>query len=235
MAEYTQKLVLEGIDVFKTRRNPGHPFLKDMVDAMSYQKWVLNCISFLKVDAPDHVEQIKAIYKKTMDYPCFEDAEMIYGIVLSADEYIKSKHELLTKESDVKKSTNAFTLDFLSPKLVEKCADHFSRAKYDECILNATKVVEVAVREAAAFSDSDVGVSLMHKAFKPENPILKYSSIHSEQEAVMHLFSGFIGVFKNPHSHRFLEIKDPLAAFEILSFANRLLNLVDNIKKSNTP
>ena len=200
---------------------------------MKYQKWVLNCISFLKVDAPDHVEQIKAIYKP--DYSLYHQAEKIFGITQSAVEYIKAKREPLTRESFEKKSPNAFVLDFLHSKLVEKCADHFLAEKYDDCILNATKAVEVAVRDAAGLTNTDIGVNLMRKTFKPDNPILKYSNTTAEQEAVMHLFSGFIGVFKNPHSHRFLEIRDPLTAFEILSFANHLLNLVENIKGGKNP
>ena len=75
----------------------------------------------------------------------------------------------------------------------------------------------------------------MRKAFRPNNPILKYSENNSEQEALMHLFSGFIGVFKNPHSHRFLEVKDPLSAFEILIFANHLLGLLLKSNGSDGP
>jgi len=226
MAEYPQNLLLEGIEVLKTRKPSGNPMLYDHVDTVMCQKWALNCISFLKLDAPDHVEQIKAIYKP--DHSLHHQAEKIFGIVQSAVEFIQAKSAPLTRESVENKSPEAFALDFLNPKLVEKCSDHFVTGKYDDCILNAAKTVEVAVREAAGLSNSDIGVSLMRKAFKPDAPILKYSDITAEQEAVMHLFSGFIGIFKNPHSHRFLEIKDPLTAFEILSFADHLLNLVQN-------
>jgi uncharacterized protein (TIGR02391 family) len=192
-----------------------------------YQKWALNCLSFLKLDAPDHVEQIKAIYKP--DYSLYHQAEKIFGIVQSAVEFIQANRVApLTRKSVENKSPEAFALDFLDSMLVEKCSDHFKTGKYDDCILNAAKVVEVAVRDAASLSNTDVGVSLMRKAFKPDAPLLKYSEIIAEQEAVMHLFSGFIGVFKNPHSHRFLEIKDPLTAFEILSFADHLMGLVRN-------
>lgn len=205
MANYPQNLLIEGIAVLKSRIPSGHPFLYDEVDTMKYQKWVLNCISFLKTDAPDHVEQIKAIYEP--DYCIYHQAEKIFGIIQSAVEYIKASREPVTRESVAKKSPDAFTLDFLHPKLVEKCSDHFLSKKYDDCILNATKVVEVAVREASGLPNTDLGVNLMRKAFKPDSPILNYSDTAAEQEAVMHLFSGFIGVFKNPHSHLFLEIK----------------------------
>lgn len=233
MVEYPHDLLVEGIQVLKSRIPSGHPFLLDQVETIKYHKWVLNCISFLKLDASDHVEQIKVIYKP--DYSLYHQAEKIFGIVESAVEFIQAKRQPVTRELVKKKSPDAFALDFLHPMLVEKCADHFLAEKYDDCILNATKAVEVAVREAAGLSNTDLGVSLMRKAFKPDAPILKYSDASAEQEAVMHLFSGFIGVFKNPHSHRFLEIKDPLTAFEILSFANHLLNLVGNITGEASP
>ena len=67
------------------------------------------------------------------------------------------------------------------------------------------------------------------------DPQIVVSDTAAEQQSVMELFSGFIGVFKNPHSHRFLEIKDPLTAFEILSFANHLLNLVVSISGKASP
>ncbi len=232
MTDYPKNLQIEGAVVLQTRRYSGSPLLNDDVDPVLYHKWILNCISFLKVDAPDHVLEIKAIYKP--DYSFYYQAEKIFGIVQSAVEYVEARREPLTREAVTRKAPEAFALDFLHPKVVEKCADHFLAKKYDDCILNATKVVEVAVRNAAHLPNSDVGVNLMRKAFKVDNPILKYSDTPAEQESVMNLFSGFIGVFKNPHSHRFLEIKDPLTAFEILSFANHLLGLVENLKERNT-
>jgi hypothetical protein len=151
MAEYPQNLLLEGIEVLKSRISSGHPFLHDQVEGMKYQKWVSNCISFLKLDAPDHVEQIKAIHNP--DYSLYPHAEKIFGIVQSAVEFIQAKHQPLTRESVEKKSPDAFALDFLHPKLVEKCSDHFLSGKFDDCILNAAKAIEVAVRETACLSD----------------------------------------------------------------------------------
>lgn len=114
---------------------------------------------------------------------------------------------------------------------MEKCADHFTARKYDDCILNAAKVVEVMAREAAELSAEDVGVNLMRKAFKPTNPILKFSDVAAEQEAAMNLYCGFIGFFKNPHSHKFLNISDPLTAFEILCTANHLCTMIERAQK----
>jgi hypothetical protein len=58
------------------------------------------------------------------------------------------------------------------------------------------------------------------------------SDVAAEQEAAMNLFCGFIGFFKNPHSHKFLNISDPLSAFEVLSIANHLCTLVGKAQKA---
>ncbi|MCK4395284.1 MAG: TIGR02391 family protein [Candidatus Marinimicrobia bacterium] len=123
-----------------------------------------------------------------------------------------------------------FNLEFLNDKLKEKCVDHFHSGKFDEAVFIACKVIEVRTRELAQLKNTDIGIDLMRKAFNPKNPRLKYSEIVAEQESVMHLFSGFIGTFKNPHSHRFIGIKDPLTAFEIISFANHLYEILDKAK-----
>ncbi len=233
---YTDKLLQEGIKVLQSRISSEHQFLYDSVESIGYHKWALNCISFLKDSAPDHVEQIKAIYKP--DLALHHQAEKIFGIVQSAHEYLAAQSkekESLSPDTVAGKSPEEFSLDFLSGQLRAKCAEHFYAAKYDDAILNAAKVVEVAVREKSSLDDADLGVNLMRKAFRPNNPILKYSENNSEQEALMHLFSGFIGVFKNPHSHRFLEVKDPLSAFEILIFANHLLGLLLKSNGSDRP
>jgi uncharacterized protein (TIGR02391 family) len=185
----------------------------------------MDCIGRLSDDAPEHVAQIKAVYQPNI--ALYHQAEQIFAILASAVELLRDKKEDLSRRSVSEKSPAAFSLDFLNPNLVAKCADHFYAGKYDDCILNAAKVVEVMVREHAELSVEDVGVNLMRKAFKPGNPMLKFSDVAAEQEAAMNLYCGFIGFFKNPHSHKFLNISDPLTAFEILSMANHLCTMVD--------
>ena len=75
---------------------------------------------------------------------------------------------------------------------------------------------------------SDLGVRLMRQAFaKDRGPLTDESADPGEQEAMMHLFGGAIGVFKNPSSHRTVNYDDPTLAAEAVLLADLLLRLVD--------
>jgi uncharacterized protein (TIGR02391 family) len=89
------------------------------------------------------------------------------------------------------------------------------------------KAVEVAVRDAAHLP-GELGVRLMRKAFDPKNgPLTDTEADEGEREALSALFAGAIGSYKNPHSHRDVQLTDPRAAVEIIMLANHLLRIVD--------
>lgn len=49
----------------------------------------------------------------------------------------------------------------------------------------------------------------------------------AEREALMHLFAGAVGSYKNPHSHRNVPMEDAGEATEIVMLASHLLRIVD--------
>jgi hypothetical protein len=68
----------------------------------------------------------------------------------------------------------------------------------------------------------------MRKAFHEDNgPLTDKSAEKSERQARSALFSGAIGSYKNPHSHRDVNLDDPEEATEIVLLANHLLRIVD--------
>lgn len=118
----------------------------------------------------------------------------------------------------------------IHPKITKDVYPLFMSGDYETCIFKAFKAVEVAVREAAGSDFSElIGVNLMRNAFHPDKgPLTNPQEPISEREALMHLFAGAIGRFKNPTSHRNVAITSPQETVEAIQFASHLLRVVDD-------
>jgi uncharacterized protein (TIGR02391 family) len=100
--------------------------------------------------------------------------------------------------------------DSLHPSIREDVWSLYHRGKYDTAIFEAMKAVEVAVRDAAELTAADIGKDLMRKAFAIEGGRLTDTSAEpAERQARSDLFAGAIGSYKNPHSHRNVDLDDP--------------------------
>jgi uncharacterized protein (TIGR02391 family) len=131
-----------------------------------------------------------------------------------------------------------FTVARLLPKelLDGRIADivwgAFMRGEFDGASFYAMKGVEVAVREAAGFGNDLIGVALMRKAFAIEDgPLTDMTAEKGERVGRMELFAGAIASYKNPHSHRDVNLDDPREALEIVLLANHLLRIVEARQK----
>lgn len=121
-----------------------------------------------------------------------------------------------------------FPKSMLHPSIAELVWISLARGELSDAVFTAFRTVEEVVRAAGGFTDTDYGVDLMRRAFNPENgPLSDQNQLVAEREALMHLFAGAIGSYKNPHSHRTVTINDAKEAQEMVMLASHLLRIVE--------
>ena len=117
----------------------------------------------------------------------------------------------------------------LHPLIAERVRSQYLLGEYEAAAFLAMREVEIRVRDLAGASGSDLGVPLMKASFREGGPLANPSLEPGEQQAMMALFWGAIGVFKNPSSHRQVEYDDPTTASEVVLLADLLLRLLDDV------
>jgi uncharacterized protein (TIGR02391 family) len=103
----------------------------------------------------------------------------------------------------------------------------FLRGDYETAVFKAFKAIEVRTRRACDLDDTVIGKDVMIKAFRVGTGILTDTDeVPAEQESLQQLFTGAIGRFKNPGSHREVNITDPVEAIEMIQLASLLMRIV---------
>lgn len=115
----------------------------------------------------------------------------------------------------------------LHPRL-GRVRTQFLLGEYELAAFAAMREVEIRVRELMGAEDSLLGVKLIREAFKPDGGALADQNLDpGERVGIMELFTGAIGTFKNPPSHRQVDYRDPTEASEVVLFADLLMRLLD--------
>lgn len=125
----------------------------------------------------------------------------------------------------------AFPKALLHPSIADEVWIDLARGDLETAVFKSFRTVEIAVRAAGGFPDTEIGTQLMRKAFdKNIGPLSDSRQPEAEREALAHLFAGAIGSYKNPHSHRTVTISDPNESQEMVVLASHLLRIVDSRK-----
>ena len=136
---------------------------------------------------------------------------------------VKGKQDL-----DSFRRSNILPKKSLHPVIATAVWSNFILGKYETSVFEAFKEVEIAVRAAGGHQPTDLGTELMGKAFNITNgPLADTTLPEAERRAMLALFSGAVGLFKNPSSHRHVALNDPQEAAEMISYASLLMRIVD--------
>ena len=122
-------------------------------------------------------------------------------------------------------------LSGLTPLIESKVRPLFYMGDFDIAALAAMRTVEVEVRRLSGLSHSAIGVPMMRNAFGTGGPLTDQGADGGEQVAMMELFSGALGTFKNPPSHRPVDYEDATEASEVILLADLLLRLLYRIER----
>jgi len=119
----------------------------------------------------------------------------------------------------------------LHPAIVEKAGPLFLNGHLDDAILNALKSVEVRLRERGKMTPEDIGTKLVDNVLRQ----LTLGETQAEMDSLRMLFKGALGWLKNPQSHRFVGVADPVVAIEALAIASYLLRTLDAAQDCEPP
>ena len=131
------------------------------------------------------------------------------------------------------RKSNILPKESLHPTIADRVWPNFIRGEYDTAVFQAFKEVEAAVRTAGGFQATDIGTDVMGKAFNYNSGTLTDMTLpETERQAMLALFTGAVGLFKNPSSHRHRALSNPKEAAEMISFASLLMRIVDSRTES---
>ena len=140
------------------------------------------------------------------------------------------------KKSDTPEDIVTYRKADPSPKLHARIAQKvwatFLRGDYDTAVFQGFKEVEIAIREAGGYADTAHGTVLMRTAFNVQNGNLTDpNQLKAERQGRSDLFAGAIGSYRNPLSHREVNLSAEEAT-DMIILASHLLKIVDKRKQA---
>ena len=122
-----------------------------------------------------------------------------------------------------------FHQSFLHPTIGEACWLDLVRGDAEIAVFRAFKAVEVEIRKRAGYDKKKYGQPMVAEAFHAHiGPLRdKANPVEPERLAELALFSGAMGLIKNPASHRAPTVEEMQLAKEQVVFASMLLRILD--------
>ncbi len=208
-------------------------FLRSMV-SISNSRWSRNWIGSEQT-AVSHGytftnTRLRRRFLEIFDWLVFQGYVAAEADASSGWYYITEKGLSAGRENDGLATHKASQLlsNRLHPLIAQRARSFFALGEFESAVLMSFREVEIRVRNLGGFDETEIGVPLMRKAFRPHGGKLTNQKLDAgEQEAIANLFAGAIGAFKNPSSHRQVDYSDVTTAAESILFADLLLRILD--------
>ncbi|TXN73442.1 TIGR02391 family protein [Methylobacterium sp. WL6] len=210
----------------------GHLSLKELLDANIYQVTSINAGT--RAGGPYPAERHAEVRQAIIEAWAWLEGQGLlipalgpYNDPNMSVRLMSRRGRQLAEDPQRALSARLLPKEVLHPSIREDVWGLYHRGKYDAAVFEAMKAVEIAVRQAANPKPTDIGVDLMRRAFNPEGgPLTDKSAPAAEQHARSALFAGAMGSYKNPQSHRKVDLDNPDETAEIIMLACHLLRIV---------
>lgn len=150
--------------------------------------------------------------------------------------YFPTKTGFQFAETEFEKVVKSWTIiprAYIHPAIMDKSFELLANRQFESAVLQAFKCIEICIRKKAKLPDDQYGVKLIRKVFDAERGVLTdYNLPISEREALSNFMAGAYGLYKNPCSHRDVEMNF-YDAFERIVIASKILKIVEEASFNN--
>jgi len=149
------------------------------------------------------------------------------------DKFFPTKKGFRFPEREFKRVVKEYALmpeTYVHPLIVKRCFALLNDGQFESAVLQAFKSIETNIRNKIKAPSELVGIKLIRKAFNPDNgPLTDHALPKAEREAFCNYVAGAFGYYKNPCSHRDVDM-DFISAFERIVVASDLLKVIEESK-----
>lgn len=136
-------------------------------------------------------------------------------------------------EHEFKKVVDKYALTpekYVHPLIIKKSFSLLYAGQFESAVLQAFKTIETRIRQKLRAASEEIGVRLIRKALDPENgPLSDHKLARAEREAFCNYVAGAFGFYKNPCSHRDVNLNF-ISAFDRIVVASDLLKAIESAK-----
>ena len=147
------------------------------------------------------------------------------------DEFFPTKIGFRFPEREFRRVIKKYSLlpeTYVHPLIVKNSFGLLKSGELESAVLKAYKILETRIRKKIGGAPDEIGVNLIRRAFHPENgPLSDHGLPRAEREAFSNYIAGAFGFYKNPCSHRDVEM-DHISAFDRIVVASDLLKIVES-------